>query len=517
MFAFALLLALAACFVLHRFILYPLFTYWRDAKGLRRYHNYSPWSAISDWPYCRLSARGFRSRDLTELHKKHSIIRLGPNALSFGSVDAIRGIYGHGTGCVKDVKYSITASAHPNMFDVVEKKKHAEKRKRLSAAFAISHLEEWEFKVARTTERLLTALDKFCTDSNDQHNDFSLDYNHWVNLFTIEAINYLALSSDLGLLEQGNDNVTAEKLDGTRYQAKYRESQNAAAYAVSHFVWDYENYKTLSFLSKLWPNWRKTWNVANRFGDIVYHQANTRLQRYKQGEKLDDFFSNLMDDKKGLPYGLEWGEIVGDVHAIIDAGSETTAIALTQIMEFLFKNPQHLHTLRAELDNALDPDEIVAPFDKVKDLPFLKACLDEGMRFIPPTSAGLPRRTPPEGARVMGEWIAGNVGVSVPIYTAHRDPAVFHNPDEFNPQRWMDPSERRRMESCFIPFSTGGRGCIGRNISYLEQQIVLASFVHRYEFALPSTTWELERFEAFNLLVGKMPMKIWRREMPLVD
>jgi benzoate 4-monooxygenase len=218
-----------------------------------------------------------------------------------------------------------------------------------------------------------------------------------------------------------------------------------------------------------------------------------------------------MDDKQGYPYNLEWGEIVGDVHAIIDAGSETTAIALTQIMEFLFKNPQHLHTLREEVDSTLDSEDIVAPYEKVKNLPFLKACLDEGMRLIPPTSAGLPRRTPPEGARIMGQWIAGNVGVSVPIYLAHRDPNIFPNPEEFDPQRWMNPEERRRMESYFIPFSTGGRGCIGRNISYLEQQIVLASFVHRYEFALPSATWQPKRFEAFNLLVGEMPMRIWRR------
>lgn len=69
------------------------------------------------------------------------------------------------------------------------------------------------------------------------------------------------------------------------------------------------------------------------------------------------------------------------------------------------------------------------------------------------------------------------------------------------------------MEPYFIPFSKGGRGCIGRNISYLEQTIVLASLVHRYEFALPSPEWKLQRFEAFNLLMGDMPIKVWRREL----
>jgi cytochrome P450 len=91
------------------------------------------------------------------------MIRIGPNNLSFGRTDAIKDIYGHGTSCAKDLKYVMTASEHPHLFDVVERKAHTEKRKRLSAAFAIKHLENWKYKVARTTERLLIAFDKLCT------------------------------------------------------------------------------------------------------------------------------------------------------------------------------------------------------------------------------------------------------------------------------------------------------------------------------------------------------------------
>lgn len=505
-------------FLVLRFLVFPVIHYLHDPKGLRKYHSYSLLCGISDWPYCYLSACGFRSRDLTEAHKKHGILRIGPNNVSFGNVDAIRGIYGHGTTCIKDLKYVITASDHPHLFDVVEKQKHGAKRKRLSAAFAIKNLERWEFKVAATTERLLDAFDKLCTSKpapgTERPNpaDLTVDFNHWINLFTIEAINYLTLSSKLGLLEQGHDLVPAEKLDGTIYQANYRKAQNASAYATSHFVWDYSNFRALTWLSKILPGWRRTWSTAKPFGDICYHQAAARLQRYKAGEDLDDFFTALITDlKSGEPSDLEWGEIVGEVAAIIDAGADTTAIALTQVMELLIKHPKHLATLRQEVDDTLDDDEDVASYDEIKNLPFLRACLDEAMRLIPPTSAGLPRRTPPEGAQIMGEFIAGNTSVSMPIYTAHHDASIFPSPEEYNPHRWLDPVERRRMEPYFIPFSTGGRGCIGRNISYLEQAVVLASVVHGYDFALPGPEFELKRFEAFNLLVGELPLKMWRR------
>lgn len=110
----------------------------------------------------------------------------------------------------------------------------------------------------------------------------------------------------------------------------------------------------------------------------MYHQAADRLRRYQAGEKLDDFFSSLMDDKNGNPNNLEWGEIVAETSAIINAGAETTAIALTQIMELLMRHPQHMENLCVEIDTALDEDKVVAPYDKVKVLPFLLACLEEG-------------------------------------------------------------------------------------------------------------------------------------------
>jgi benzoate 4-monooxygenase len=506
-------------YIVFFWMVWPVLQYFRDQKGFRKYPNYALFAGITDIPYCYLSALGFRSRDLTKLHEKSPILRIGPNNLSFGGIEAIRDIYGHSTTCVKDLKSAITADAHPHLFDVIDKPSHAAKRKRLSAAFAIKNLERWDFKVARTTERLCTAFDKLCTQplspgANPEASDLTVDFNKWANLFTIEAINNIALSSTLGLLEQGNDHVTAQRRDGTTYEAQYRKSQNTSAYATSHFVWDYNNFRLFVRLSKLFPKWRKAWKEAAPFKDVIYHQAVTRLDRYNNGEKLDDFFTALVDDKNGQPQNLEWGEVVGELAAILDAGADTTAIALTQILELLIRHPDHLATLREEVDSVLQQEDIVAPYDTVKNLPFLRACLDEAMRIIPPTSAGLPRRTPPEGARILGEWIPGNTSVSMTIYTAHHDPTVFPKPHEYQPHRWMDKEERKRMEPYFIPFSTGARGCIGRNISYLEQTVVLASLVHRYEFALPSQDWKLQRFEAFNLLMGEMPIKMWRREIP---
>jgi len=114
-----------------------------------------------------------------------------------------------------------------------------------------------------------------------------------------------------------------------------------------------------------------------------------RLRKYKNGDQLDDFFSCLMTGKAGIPNNLEWGEIVSEFSVIINAGADTTAIALSNIIELLIRHPERLQRLRAEINEALSPEEFVAPYDSVKDLPFLKACIDECLRLIPPHLGGI--------------------------------------------------------------------------------------------------------------------------------
>lgn len=198
----------------------------------------------------------------------------------------------------------------------------------------------------------------------------------------------------------------------------------------------------------------------------------------------------------------------------MDAGSDTTAIALTHVMYYLLKNPQTLSTLRNEVSTAFSNGDPIASYAKVKNLPYLKACLDESLRLLPPLCRGLERRTPPEGMQIAGQHIAGNIRVSVPAYVAHCDPVIFPDPETYRLKRWLESEEvTRPMRAAFIPFSTGARACIGRNITMIEQQMFLATLVHRYEFELLSKEWTLDWEEAFNLWPGKMPLKIWRREV----
>lgn len=363
---------------------------------------------------------------------------------------------------------------------MIDRHDHARKRKVLSSAYALKNLEEWEFKVADKTASLIKHFDDVAATPKS-----TVDYRAWANFFSLDAIADIGLSHRLGFLDAGNDRCLSERMDGSLTEVNFRESLYAVARAQSGIVWSYDWYQALVKITRaVSPYYRNLWQLSDGWNGIVLHLARERLNRYQAGEKLDDFFMSLMEDKGGKPQGLEWGEIVAEINIMMNAGSTTTAIAMANVMFQLLKNPLCLAKLREEIDAVVDADDTVVSYDKVRHLPYLRACLDESMRLFPPTSHGLPRVTPEEGLLIKGDFIPGGTTVSISAYVAHRDEKIFPEPETYKPERWLG-EKGKTLQPYFVAFSAGARGCIGRNISYLEQTVLLSSVVRRYEFELP--------------------------------
>lgn len=482
--------------------------YFRDPKALRRFPNLSTFSSLTNIPFMLTSHGGFRSKSVYQKHKQGKpVIRIGPKSLSFSDVRAIKDIYGHSTRCVKDGNYEVQAGTHYHLADVIDKKHHARKRKVLSSAYAFKNLEEWEFKVADKVEKLIAQFDKRCCRPDEQGP--IVDYRVWANFFTLDAISDVGLSNTLGFLDNASDRTLGQRSDGTVYEVNFREALYANSRANSVLSYTYDWYKQAVQLSKTIPLCNRLWKLDEGWSGIPIYQTARRFERYEAGEKLADFFQAMMEDKDGANHNLEFGEIAAEVSIMFNVGSTTTAIAITNVMYNLLINPRCMKKLRQELDETLDDDEEVAPYEKVKYLPYLRACLDESLRISPPTSHGLTRETPAEGSEIAGEYIAGGTSVSVSAWIAHRDPVIFKEPEQYDPERWLG-EKGKDLGPYFIAFSAGARGCIGRNIAYLEQTVILASMLHRYEFLLAKPDFEPQYHEWMNTHPSELPVRIRR-------
>jgi cytochrome P450 len=491
--------------------------YFYDSKKLRRYTSLNWLAGITDLPWIWASIRLRRYRDLHNAHTFSTVIRIGPNALSFNSPRAAALIYGHGSPAIKPPYYDAGAGPFRNLADTRDKGEHSRKRRVLASGYALTTLLRWEDKIANRVQALLNQYDSKCLDGKrpSASTVVSLDHRRWMDLFTIDLINDVGLSAGMKLLEKGDDVFEVQSRSGETYTCRFRESLVTGHEVHTSFAWLPSWYNLIKRLT--W--WDARWQGAVKYTDIVTTQCKRRIDRYLAGEQLDDFFTHLLEGKGGKLNMLPLGEMVAECHVMLNAGSETTGIALSNCLYHLIKNPKCFTKLREEVDQvfaAAGSNSPVPAFEKVRYLPYLKACLDENLRLNPPSATTTPRMTPPQGMEILGEWVAGDTLVLCPTYSLHRTPEVFESPDTFLPERWLG-EKATELQAAFLPFSGGARGCIGRNISFMEQQLLIAALVHRYDFELVSPTWEPVYEEAVTCSPTSLPIRVFRRNLDSIS
>ena len=131
------------------------------------------------------------------------------------------------------------------------------------------------------------------------------------------------------------------------------------------------------------------------------------------------------------------------------------------------RNPIAYEKLTAEVDAAMADGMLSIPvaYAEAVKLPYLKACISEGMRLHPSVGLTMPRSVPTGGAIISGFHFPGGYRVGVNGAVVQYDKDVFGpDADNFNPDRWIE-GDAVRMDKTMIRFGAGPRTCIGKNVS----------------------------------------------------
>ena len=131
------------------------------------------------------------------------------------------------------------------------------------------------------------------------------------------------------------------------------------------------------------------------------------------------------------------------------------------------RNPTAYERLTAEIDRAVIKGTLSMPvaYAEATKLPYLKACINEGMRLHPSVGLTMPRIVPAGGVTISGFSFPEGYRVGINGAVVQYDKEVFGpDADNFNPDRWID-SDTVRMDRTMIQFGAGPRTCIGKNVS----------------------------------------------------
>lgn len=221
---------------------------------------------------------------------------------------------------------------------------------------------------------------------------------------------------------------------------------------------------------------------AQRYAELAADQVRRRGDRLKSEEEFaaatgrKDIFGHLM---RAEHHGS--ADLASESSLLIAAGSDAVRFATAATVFYLLQNVDAREKVTAEVRSLdLGPDGLSE--SKLASLKYLRACIDEAMRLSPPKAGSIPRETGAGGVVIDGIPIPKGMSVATSTYALHRDPEIYKQPHEYNPERWLVRPHDPRLYAAFTPFIKGPRACPGKAVAYVGMQTVLFHMLREYDF-----------------------------------
>jgi cytochrome P450 len=444
-------LTLASSMAIYRLYLHRLRRY--PGLTLHKLTMFS-WMQI-DW-------QGKRPAHTREMHAKYgAVVRIGPRELSIADHSAARAVYG--SKCTKGPWYTAQSAspATTSLQSEVDPSLHAARRTKWASALSSSTSKGWESTIAATVHQLTSQLRTASKDGVE------LDLAEYIAKFTLDCASLFATGTSLNLLEESQTPPMIESL-------------NEGIQLLD----------TVGHLPCLMEAVRLIPSSTREFDRWVSSAVQTRM---KDGsDKKAALIDHLREDSQSSE------SLIADASLFIRHGSSATRRILVECIRRLIKRPRLIQRLEKEIHNVFGKDKSIDSSHLRDECPFLNACISETLRLYPPVPNGPQRVTPSQGLRISDKiQVPGNIIVSVPTYTLHRDAAKFSSPDDFDPTRWI-LSERKATKhqlSAYRPFGDDLMGCIGKDTALIQCRLVLASLFQSFSFTSAASDSEHETKE----------------------
>jgi cytochrome P450 len=224
-----------------------------------------------------------------------------------------------------------------------------------------------------------------------------------------------------------------------------------------------------------WSPWGRFLRIASQVDALL--QGEIDDARRLQKEDREDILAMMIQarDESGNP--LTDQELKEELITLLVAGHETTATSLAWALRWVLPDAELCERLRSEVE-ALSAGGALSP-EKIARSELLDGVVKEALRRIPVI---------PVVGRVMQQPLhlgpyevpVGQM-VAPSIYLIHHNPALYPDPERFNPDRYRT---FRPAAWEFIPFGGGFRRCIGAAFAVFEMKMVLAVIFRRLRLQL---------------------------------
>ena len=210
------------------------------------------------------------------------------------------------------------------------------------------------------------------------------------------------------------------------------------------------------------------------------------------------------EEIEGVGMKLRDEEVSAQSVIFMVAGFETTGSTLSYMAYVLATHPEIQEKLLEELDEAVESRGDMPLYDFVNSLDYLDRVLCEVLRLYTP--GFLVHRRCNETCTINGVTIPSGVDVFMPPYVLHRDPALWPDPEKFDPDRFSPENRATQEPYSYMPFGMGPRQCIGFRFALLEMKTAMLKILSKVKFQRATDTASKLRFQAVLLMQPRDPI-----------
>ncbi|KAI0139140.1 putative cytochrome P450 [Hypoxylon sp. NC0597] len=419
---------------------------------------------------------------ICEMHAQYGpIIRISPNELHCNDPSFIDTLYAGGS--VRRDKYAYYANQFgipESVFGTVHHNLHRLRRSAINRFFSRASVSKLEPMIHDKIDLLCQQLQTHLGDKNP------VQLNMAFSCFTTDVVASYAFAKSYDFLADASfdRNFHEPMMSGIRLGAYFKQFP---------FLIPLMNSLPESWVTALNPamgrylQWQRGFQTQIReIKDQKQAGGSTSKDEKLHISIFDELLESDLPDREKSTARL-WQEC----QAIIGAGTETVAWTLSVIFFYVLNDRNVYDQLMVELEGAIPNPTSRPSWNDLEKLPYLNACISEGLRLSYGVSSRLQRISPDGPMRYRpsdavsasrSEYvIPPGIPVGMTSVLLHHNPNLFPRSTEFDPRRWLDGQGGidRTLEKYMVPFSRGSRQCVGINLAHAELFMVTGLLFRR--------------------------------------
>ncbi|KAJ3656032.1 hypothetical protein Zmor_015135 [Zophobas morio] len=208
--------------------------------------------------------------------------------------------------------------------------------------------------------------------------------------------------------------------------------------------------------------------------DTLEKFINEKMETSPATNLIGAFLSEM--SKNDCPEIYNPAQLKQLVFDLFAASTETTLNSILWLMLYLAKYQEVQNKVRQELFDVLQGK--TPQLDDLSNLPYTKATLAETARIRTVVPLGFPHYATDD---IVVENVKIRKGTIIMplLWAIHMDPEVWKEPEEFRPERFLNDQGKFLWHESFIPFQTGKRMCVGKDLGDMMVFLFFATVLQR--------------------------------------